>query len=422
MDIVIVGAGPAGLFLAYRLLALSSNYKVQLYERNQNPNDIEALNDRGFGLGLGTRVQHWLDSIDGLVERLSHVGIQFTPDNLLLIPRLQLCALLLDSLLTQYGNQVTDAKPRFSIAFNTVVTGIDLDRHEIRIEKASGSETVTYDLLVGADGIHSTVRHAMILRKPEAIDFQQRQRPQIWKVLQLPMQSEQQHLPRIIQLHTRRADCGLIFGGCLPKKEGGFSALIFWQPTGSGDQMNPRGITTVEELQELWQEMSPKHLSDLRLDRNQAELFLAAQPGHEYWSQCRYYHDLAGRVVLIGDAAHGMFSLLGQGCTAAISDAVTLVSLLQKYPEQWSIVLPQFSTLQVKEGHAASDLSLLAFIFYNKWLGLFYKLATLLWVILLRQPSIFTRLNQVNATYAQVLQENRLWMWLANWQSRTTNF
>lgn len=415
-----MGAGPAGLFLAHRLLALNPNYRVQVYERHQSPYDVETFDDRGFGLGLGTRVQHWLDSIDGLVERLSHVGVNFTPGNLLLVPRPQLCALLLDSLLTQYGSQNIDAKSRLSITFNTTVVGVDLDRHEIRIEKASGSATVTYDLLVGADGIHSTVRSAMLFKQPEVIAFQQRQRPQVWKVLQLPTQPEQQHSPRIIQLRTRRANYGLIFGGCLPKQDGGFSALIFWQPTGSSDQMNPCGITTIEELQELLQEMTPQHWSHLKLDRSQAEMFLTAQPEHEYWSQCRCYHDLAGRVVLLGDAAHGMFSLLGQGCTAAISDAATLVSLLEKYPEQWSIVLPQFSAQQVKEGHAASDLSLLALIFYHRWLGLFYKVATLIWVIVLRQPSIFARLNQVNVTYAQVLQENRFWMWLVNLQSRQT--
>ena len=108
-----------------------------------------------------------------------------------------------------------------------------------------------------------------------------------------------------------------------------------------------------------------------------------------------------------------MFSLLGQGCTAAIADAVALGSLLQQHPEQWSIVLPQFSMQQVEEGRAASDLSLIALIFYHRWRGLLYKVATLLWVVILRQPSIFAQLNQVNANYVQVLHENRLWIWLA---------
>lgn len=78
-----------------------------------------------------------------------------------------------------------------------------------------------------------------------------------------------------------------------------------------------------------------------------------------------------------------------------------------------SIVLPEFSRQQVKEGHAASDLNLIALIVYHRWLGLLYKVITLIWVIVLRQPSIFARVNQVDTNYVQVLHENRLWVWLA---------
>lgn len=122
---------------------------------------------------------------------------------------------------------------------------------------------------------------------------------------------------------------------------------------------------------------------------------------------------MEGRAVLIGDAAHGMFSLLGQGCTAAIADAVVLDLLLQQHRSQLSSVLPEFSAQQVEAGHAASDLSLIALIVYHRWLGLLYKVSTLLWVVVLRQPSIFARLNQVDAHYVQILRENGLWIWLA---------
>ncbi|MEH2000714.1 MAG: FAD-dependent monooxygenase [Nostoc sp.] len=355
-----------------------------------------------------------MNSIEGLTEQLASEGIEFTGARLILIPRQTLCALLVRSLLTCYGNRTSDESSRLSLHFNVSVVNVDLAGRKVVIERESGYETVAYDLLVGADGIHSTIRSAMIISKPDETDFQQQQRPQVWKVLQLPMQPElQQSPPRIIRLEKRSAQFGLVFGACLPQKDGNFSALIFWQPVGSSDRINPCGITTVEELQQLLQEMFPKNLVAPKLDVDQAAAFLAAQPGHEYWSKSRCYHDLDGRAVLIGDAAHGMFSLLGQGCTAAIADAVVLDSLLGQHGDQLSIVLPKFSAQQVEEGHAASDLSLIALIFYHRWLGLLYKVTTLLWVVVLRQPSIFARLNQVSANYIQVLRENSLWIWFA---------
>lgn len=45
-------------------------------------------------------------SVEELGEQLTCEGIEFTPGGLILIPRRQLCALLLRSLLTRYGNQV----------------------------------------------------------------------------------------------------------------------------------------------------------------------------------------------------------------------------------------------------------------------------------------------------------------------------
>lgn len=106
MNVVIVGTGSAALFLAHRLLAPSPSYTVQLYDCNQNPTDLESFDSRGYGLGLGARIQRWLSSIEGLEEQLASDGLEFTPPGgLILIPRRQLCALLLRSLLIRHGNR-----------------------------------------------------------------------------------------------------------------------------------------------------------------------------------------------------------------------------------------------------------------------------------------------------------------------------
>ncbi len=47
MHVVIVGAEPAGLFLAYRLLALSPSYTVQIYECKVG----DSLQSHHFAMG-----------------------------------------------------------------------------------------------------------------------------------------------------------------------------------------------------------------------------------------------------------------------------------------------------------------------------------------------------------------------------------
>jgi 2-polyprenyl-6-methoxyphenol hydroxylase-like FAD-dependent oxidoreductase len=94
MNIVVIGAGPAGLFLANRLLHLGADCTVHLYDSNSEPTSLET-DSRGFGLGLGTRVRHELNQIEGLSDQLAREGIEFTASGLLLIPRRQLCTLLL---------------------------------------------------------------------------------------------------------------------------------------------------------------------------------------------------------------------------------------------------------------------------------------------------------------------------------------
>lgn len=152
MNVIIVGAGPTGLFLAHRLLARNPSYKVKIYESNKNPIDLEYCDSKEFGLGLGARIQNWFKSIDGLEEQLVSQGINF-PSGLILIPRRQLCALLLRSRLTLYGERESNENSRLWINFNTPVVNVDSTHREIIIDGDTGSEKVPYNLLIGADEI-----------------------------------------------------------------------------------------------------------------------------------------------------------------------------------------------------------------------------------------------------------------------------
>jgi len=413
MKIVIVGAGPSGLFLVHRLLNRDSNYEIHIFERKESPNNLEYSDERDFGFGLGKKAKKSLQTVKKIWEEIIKKSIKLTLGELWLIPRRQLCKVLLNLLKEQEAESIS--KGKLKIEFKANVLQVDFKNHKILVEKKDSQEWVSYDLLVGADGINSKIRDAMILSNPNEINFKQKKRPQVWKVLQLGEQTKltSKYSNNLIRLEKKNLEFGASFGAIVPQKEGIFNALIFWSPVNGKSEVNPCGVDTKEKIQQLLEEMLPKSVPSIKLDDNKAENFLKTKPSYEYWSKCDCYHNLKGKAVLIGDAAHNMFSILGQGCTAALADVVVLDELLEQYQNDVSIVLPKFSELQVKEGHAASDLNLIALVLYNPIFRKIYKFASIIWVGILNQPIIFSETNQLNNNYTAVLNKNKVWIWLA---------
>ena len=217
----------------------------------------------------------------------------------------------------------------------------------------------------------------------------------------------------MIRLEKQSSEFGLNFGAVLPKKNGVFNALIFWTPTDRRNSINPCGVDTVEKLEKLLQEMLADNIPQIKIDSEKAKIFLKTKPSHEYWSKCDRYHNLEGKVVLIGDAAHNMFSISAQGCTAALADVIILDELLEKYQNDLSQVLPKFSEKQVKEGHAASDLNLIALVVYHPWFRKIYRWVNIVLAKIFKQSNLFSQINQTSTKYSELVSKNRFWIWLA---------
>lgn len=415
MKVVIVGAGPSGLFLAHRILNSNSTSRVEIFERKDNPNSLEYTDNREFGFGLGTKAKNCLKKVDGLWELVIEKGVKLSIGELILITRRELCTLLLNSLISNYQENKESQTDKLKIDFNSSVLEVDFQNHKILVEQENNCQWVSYDLLVGSDGVNSTIRSALQASFPKELNFQQQIRPQVWKVLQLPSQPDlpSQYSTSLVRLQKQSSRFGPHFGAILPRKDGCFSALIFWKVIGEVNAINPCGVDTVEKLEQLFHSMLPPNIAPLKLDKDGAENFLNTKPSHEYWSKCDRYHDIKSQVVLIGDAAHNMFSVLGQGCTAALADVIVLDELLNKHQNDLSQALPSFSERQVRVGHAVSDLNLIALVFYHSWFRQLYKIVTIFWVVIFKQPNIFKRINQIDVPYTQVLNENRFWIWLA---------
>lgn len=171
--VAIVGAGPGGLVLA-RLLYLA-NVSFTLYEAEPSRNSRE----QGGSLDLHEESGQLALHAAGLYEVWKKVARSEGEDmrvadkhgklfldevgteghNRPEVDRIQLRGLLLDSLpdgSIHWGHKVRSISP----------SGDGNGKHEIHLETASGTQTVNFDLVVGADGAWSKVRPLLSDTKP----------------------------------------------------------------------------------------------------------------------------------------------------------------------------------------------------------------------------------------------------------------
>lgn len=130
-----------------------------------------------------------------------------------------------------------------------------------------------------------------------------------------------------------------------------------------------------------------------------------------------------GQAVLVGDAAHAMSSFLAQGCQAAFADVVALDQALQAADDNLQVALSNYSALQVKEGHAITDLNTLLNP-QAKWLSLLFGVAMTIqgklsqrfprWI----SPPPSALLSKTTLPYATIADQFKPWLSLIQWSNQ----
>jgi 2-polyprenyl-6-methoxyphenol hydroxylase-like FAD-dependent oxidoreductase len=310
-NVLIVGGGTAGSALA--VLLARGGVAVEIAEIEP---DAGAL---GSGITLQGNALRVLRDL-GVWERLSASGYAFdalglrAPDGTLIaeIPdartggpdlpatlgmnRPELAAVLAEA--------VRDAGA--TVRFGLTVTGLDDSGDAVTAHFSDGS-TGTYDLVVGADGIRSTVRGLLgIDVAPEPTGMG------IWRI------------------HTRRPKdverTDLIYGGpcfiagyCPTGPDTMYAYLVEKaRPRESiADADKPAHMRALAEgYGGAWDEIRADITDPDRINYTWFESLLVERP----WNR--------GRTVLIGDAAHACPPTLAQGAAQCLEDAAVLAELL----------------------------------------------------------------------------------------------
>lgn len=308
MRILIVGAGFGGLALAAYLQRDGHNVLL-----------IEKKADRpqaGFVIGLWSNGIHTLEPF-GVVDRLSAVSIPVTHEFIRHKTGTIMATIDYEPLIKHYGkvfqilhsdlhNILRDLTQDVPIHFETSVTALEEHDQQVMATLSDGTQE-TFDLVVGADGIHSHIR--TLLFGDAGFTYTGLR---IWLTM----------LPDGKAEVTEPND---LFGegeyvGMFPTKNGALGVLFLASVHEGEPDLPAQRIAYLKERFSDFTWVVPDILQALH---NPAEIFC---DDIDTVSLDTWYR---GRVVLLGDAAHAVSPTAAMGGAMALEDAHVLAEELR---------------------------------------------------------------------------------------------
>lgn len=318
MRILIVGAGIAGLTLA-----------ALLKQRGIEPMIVEKssqIEDVGYMLGIypiGSNVLHGLGCFEKFMDVSEPCESYIAYSN---NKRLKACAL--KAITENYGPYqnltryelikiLVEACGSLPIHFNTEVKLLEQNNKEVSVT-FSNDKQQSFDLVVGADGIHSHIR-SLILTKPQYPFFHTGWGCWVWwadeKTSPKGIIEEFWGTGTFCGLYPVKGKVGVVAGG-------NFSAgdLALLHPHFSRHDFIEKQFAS--------------------LKRSRPEIFAALPADTEkvfFWSledqRARTWHQ--GRVVLLGDSATAFLPTAGIGASMAMGSAAVLNDELSRVDAKW---------------------------------------------------------------------------------------
>ena len=114
-------------------------------------------------------------------------------------------------------------------------------------------------------------------------------------------------------------------------------------------------MTTAEEVVEFFQRDAPESLSK-PISAEEAIELIKRPIIRIYSLRCEQLH-AEDKVLLLGDAAHAVNNLLGQGANLALQDAQLFCEILDRLNDDWCQALPTWTKERLACAHAVQEMS-----------------------------------------------------------------
>ncbi len=350
--ISLIGAGLNGPLLALGLV--KRGFRVDIYERRPDMRRIRMSAGRSINLALSTRGIYalseaglWNDlrsitiPMKGRMMHSATSELTFQPygkdeaEVIHSIARAELNIALMNAA-EQQG---------VKIHFQQRCTGIDLKTGtlQLRGERTGDDRTTDTSVVIGCDGSASAIRSEMLKLS----------RFNLYKELTIPAGPDGKHVLETNALHIwPRGNYMLI---ALPNVDGTFGCILFLPFEGPDSFAQ---LTTNSAVTKFFQARFP---DAIRVMPDLAHNFFANPTGAMVTIKCSPWH-VAGRALLLGDAAHAIVPFFGQGINCGFEDCSSLLELLDRHGAEWERVFSEFEKARKVNTDAIADLAVENFV------------------------------------------------------------
>ena len=422
LDAVICGGGPAGLLSAIMLAQRFPSRQVHVYESNPNPplslnndtfwNSIDSL-ERYYTLGVFGRGKNALEEFSVFEDCVKHVAQElvgnqawrsnttstvYNASNAVLfesmgresiyaLPREKLVSALYEHIQKHYQS-------RIQFHFGQLITPIDFEYYSTRTEdgnddsnnsvlleivdattSSNGTEVITTDFLIGADGAARTVANKMEEVERDEWNFMKRltigrpfrvkrfvdTNPRVYKTIPVQLPSNWR---KDIGYSASNGDRKYSIVSLPSNTNGGLCAVLLMK---KGDPL-AQADTNPQELRDALDQNVPifSQLVDDDVIAAVAKKPVSTFPFFRYAGPRLHKGD---RTVILGDACHSVKPYNGLGVNSAFEDVKILSDIiLQEQSKQsttekkddnkfWRSVVQTYSKTRAKDAKAVVTLS-----------------------------------------------------------------